>query len=375
MKIAQIVASLESRHGGPSRSVRGLAAGLAAGGHTVGLLSTAPDGDGTANTEGGLTTRIFPREWPRAFSPSVPLRDHLQAGGYEVIHHHGLWLRTLHYARRAAAKTSAPLVISPRGMMSRWAWNHHRLRKAFAAHGIHPRALTAAAGWHVTSEEEAGDVRRLGFTQPVCVAPNGVTLPSAADERDAATRWKQLRPEIEGKRVALFHSRFHAKKRVLDLIDLWLSSARGDWTLLLVGIPEAYSVAQIEDYILRQGGSDRVFVHDGTHTPPPYAIASLFLLPSHSENFGLVVAEALAHGVPVLTTDTTPWQKLETVGAGRCVPWSGYGPALSALLGENPAELRLRGERGRTWVREDFSWEKTARTLTAFYGELRAAAR
>ncbi len=375
MKIAQIVASLESKHGGPSRSVLGLASGLAGIGHTVGLLSTVPNGDGVSKIDGKLDTRIFVREWPQSFCPSEPLRHHLFTSGYEVVHHHGLWLRTLHYARRAAAKTSAPLVISPRGMMSDWAWNHHRFKKSLAAQWIHPRAFATAAGWHVTSDEEAKDIRRLGFKQPVCVAPNGVSPPSASEETASVAHWRDTRPALPGHRVALFYSRLHAKKRVLELIDLWLSVSRGDWVLLIVGIPEEYKVSQLETYVLRQGGGGRVFVHDGTDAPPPYAIASLFLLPSHSENFGLVVAESLARGVPVLTTDTTPWMKLETMGAGRCVPWELYAQTLAELLAETPKALAARGQLGASWVREDFSWGKTARTLATFYKELLKAAR
>src|SRR5438105_170441 len=144
MKIAQIVASLESRHGGPSRSVRGLASGLAQIGHTVGLLSTLPGGAGVERAEGNLLTRTFDREQPHTFCPSSALRDHLLKTNYEAVHHHGLWLRTLHYARRAAARSSAPLVISPRGMMSPWAWNHHRFKKSLAARWIHPGAFASA---------------------------------------------------------------------------------------------------------------------------------------------------------------------------------------------------------------------------------------
>ena len=375
MKIAQIVASLESRHGGPSRSVRGLACGLAGIGHTVGLLSTVPGGDGVSKIDGTLDTRIFARERPQAFCPSKPLRHHLLTTGYEIVHHHGLWLRTLHYARRAAVKASAPLVISPRGMMSEWAWNHHRFKKSFAARWIHPKALATAAGWHVTSDGEAEDIRRLGFTQPVCVAPNGVLPPSVDEETAAIIHWRNAYPVLAARRVALFYSRFHAKKRVLELIDLWLSVPRGDWVLLLAGIPEEYTVAQLEGYVLRQGGIGRILVHDGTDAPPPYAVASLFLLPSHSENFGLVVAESLVRGVPVLTTDATPWHKLETVGAGRCVPWNLYAKPLASLLAETPETLAARGRLGSAWVRDDFSWGKTARTLSAFYEKLREAAR
>jgi glycosyltransferase involved in cell wall biosynthesis len=372
MRIAQIVASLESRHGGPSRSVRALAGSLAGAGHPVALLGTAPVDEVADRNDGHLTTRLFRREWPETFAPSAFLRADLAASDYDVLHNHGLWLRPLHYAARAAAKSRAPLVISPRGMMTPWAWNHRRFKKTLAAKLIHPGALTAAAGWHATSEAEAMDIRRLGFNQPVCVAPNGVDAPSPQAEAAAGRHWCEREPSLVNRRVALFYSRLHAKKRVLELIDLWLSKARGDWILLIVGIPEQYSVKQLETYLLRNGGQGLVIVHNGASQPPPYAAASLFLLPSHSENFGLVVAEALVRGLPVLTTDTTPWSEVAARGVGECVPWENYGRVLDAWLAESPEALRDAGRRGQAWASAAFSWDLAAQTLLAFYAQLRA---
>ena len=374
MKITQIVASIEERHNDPSRSVRGLADGLAEAGHTVELLSTAHDGNGAARIEGNLSVRIFSRGRPARLCPAPDLRNHLRQADTELVHNHGLWLRPLHHAHLAAAQKGIPLVISPRGMMSPWAWNHHRLQKRLASWWVHPGALAAAAGWHATSESEADDIRRLGFNQPVCVAPNGVEPPSAKKEAAEARHWLERLPVLAGRRVALFYSRFHAKKRVLELIDLWLSQSRGDWVLLIVGIPEEYTVNQLDSYVARNACRDRIIVEDGTRHPPPYAAASLFLLPSHSENFGLVVAESLVRGVPVLATDTTPWQDLDHIGAGRCVTWDDYGRTLDTLLRESPETLAACGQRGRAWAREEFSWGKTAGMLATFYAELRAAA-
>lgn len=372
MRIAQIVPSLEARHGGPSRSVRGLAEGLACGGHTVELLTTGPlDAVPAAGKSASLSTHAFPRQWPSAIAPSEPLFLHLKTGAYDIVHNHGLWQRPLHYAHTAARTAGIPLVISPRGMMTEWAWNHRRWKKRIASWCVHPGAFDAAAGWHATSKAEAEDIRRLGFKQPVCVAPNGVVAPTPEEEASDERHWHALLPELSGRRVALFYSRFHAKKRVLELIDLWLSVPRGDWILLLAGIAEQYSANQLDAYILRNGGRGRVVVQDGAGHPPPYEVASLFLLPSHSENFGLVVAEALVRGVPVLATDTTPWHELAARGAGRCVAWADYGAALSALLSESESSLTTSGLHARGWARTAFTWEKVAGRLGDFYRELR----
>jgi glycosyltransferase involved in cell wall biosynthesis len=233
--------------------------------------------------------------------------------------------------------------------------------------------LTAAAGWHATSEDEAEDIRRLGFTRPICVAPNGVVVPSEADLARAHAHWRSLIPAVTRKRVALFYSRFHEKKRVLELIERWLARVPADWLLVLVGIPESYSVAELRSHIERRGGTEHVMVFDGTNQPPPYAVASLFVLPSHSENFGLSIAEALAAGVPTVVTDATPWKALAAREAGWCVSWEAYPATLHAACAEPASALRARGERGRAWMREAFSWEASAGRLVAFYQRIQTS--
>jgi glycosyltransferase involved in cell wall biosynthesis len=373
VKSCHIVPSLEARYGGPSKSVLGLATALAEAGEHVELLTTDP---ATAwnKSIGNLNIHASRRDWPGTICASSGLRTLLRTITADVIHHHAIWLRTLHYAHRAARRIGAPLVVSPRGMMDPWAWNHHSRKKAFARAFIHPGAFEAVDGWHATSREEAEALRGLGFKQPVCVAPNGVAAPTPAETQAAAAHWREKLRLQDDRPVALFYSRFHQKKRLLELIDAWFEFAEEDWLLLVVGIPEDYTPRMIEDYVLKTGHAGRVRAFDGAGQPPPYAIASLFVLPSHGENFGLSIAEALANGVPALVTDTTPWTGLNRNGAGWCVPWSDYGTALRKATSEGQEALHHRGNIARDWVLRDFSWAGSARLLSEFYSALRAGA-
>jgi glycosyltransferase involved in cell wall biosynthesis len=333
-------------------------------------LLTTSTGEPHPRTEGTLQVQEFRRDWPAAFCPSSGLRNHLRGVRADIIHHHSLWLRTLEYARGRARTTRTPLVISPRGMMSRWAWNHHALRKRLASLLVHPGALKAAQGWHATSPEEADDIRSHGFTQPICMAPNGVTAPTVAARSAALDFWRKACPDTAHRPTALFYSRFHPKKRVLELIDLWLEQAPADWLLLMVGLPEEYTAAQLEAYVMRASCAGRIQVFNGEGLPAPYAAADLFLLPSHSENFGLVVAEAMANGLPILVTDTTPWKAVNENQAGWCVPWADFPAALREALAESEARRAERGRTAHTYALTDFSWDESARKLSEFYVEL-----
>jgi len=370
MRIAHLVAALDVRHGGPSRSVKATAKALAARGHEVEVLATGDNERVTS--EDGIVLREFRRDGPSMLVCSAGLKQHLAANAYDVVHAHGLWTRHLAYAHRAAADSGSKFVIAPRGMLSPWALRHHGLRKRLARLVLHPGAMGDADGWHATGAGEADEIRAAGFMQPVCMAPNGVEIPPD-EELDAARKWWHAAEPLlaAGSPVALFHSRFHKKKRVLELIDLWASMPDTGWVLALVGIPEDYTVASLRETVAARGLAGRVTVADGTTTPLPYAVANLFVLPTHSENFGLVVAEALAAGVPALVTDTTPWAALGMAGTGWCVPWESFGSALATALAMPRTQLASMGAKGRAWVGAEFSWSRTAHLLEAFYTRLR----
>lgn len=372
MRLAHVIPSLEDRHGGPSKSVRALANAMAAAGHRTELLTTLEPGQPMSMADGERAdVHVFPREFPRRLSRSRGLRARLLGESYECVHNHALWLLPLRYSVEAARRRTVPLVISPRGMMSGWAWTHHRLRKYLATHLVHPGAFEAAAGWHATSAEEAEDIRRLGFRQPICVAPNGVEIPDESSLASASSAWEDVRSEARGRRIALFYSRFHRKKRLRELIQLWAAAPRREWFLLIAGLPEEYPVEEVRSWIEAAGLVGGATVVDGRGRPPPYAIASLFLLPSHSENFGLVIAEALAAGVPALVTDTTPWLELAARDAGACVAWDGYRAALDRHLAAAPEELLQRGRNGWAWMQAEFTWAVAAQRLLDFYPTLR----
>lgn len=374
MKLRHIVPSLEQQHGGPSVSVRALSTALAEAGHQVELMFTEPRHAHplTRVPAPNLELRGFRRGWPQRICPSTSLRDAAGSGHADIIHHHGLWLRTLHYAVRAKHLTGAKLVLSPRGMTEPWAWHHHRLRKVVAHCLIHPGALAAVDGWHATSEQEAASLRRLGFRQPIVVSPNGVTVPSEAERASAARFWREALPALEGRRVALFYSRFHAKKRVRELIELWARRPADAWILAIVGIPDPITVSELDGLVRSKGLADRVVISDGTAKPAPYAVAELLLLPSHSENFGLVVAEAMAAGVAVVVTDTTPWQEMSLRKVGWCVAWEAFAESVAQATALSRESLAARGIEARAWMQSAFAWSTAAARLLDFYRGLPA---
>lgn len=372
MRVVHVTADLGAAGGGVSRALLPLAAAQAAAGAEVSVLGT---GVSVPSGAPGLGATAYPTRWPARLGRSPGLRSALERQRPDVVHAHGVWLRPLAYAVRAARRAGAPLVLSPHGMLSPWALGRGRWRKWLASRIVHPGAFAAVSCWHAASELEAAELRaRLGPVR-VCTAPHGVPA-SRSDGGEARRHYSGALPELAGQRVLLFYSRLHHKKRVRELIRLFatVGAERPGWSLLVVGIPETDGVGSLRTLADRCGVGGRVHVLDGRDRPPPWAVADLLALPSHSENFGLVVLEALAAGVPVITTTATPWAALEDVGAGRCVPWSAFPTALDELLAR-PAELAAAGERGRRWALATFGWARSARLLLDEYGRLRDALR
>ena len=82
------------------------------------------------------------------------------------------------------------------------------------------------------------------------------------------------------------------------------------------------------------------------------------------------MAEALAHGLPALVTDTTPWQPMQAHGSGWCVPWDEFASTLKTALSASPDALQQQGVAARQWVLQTYSWDKSAQLLADFYRQL-----
>jgi glycosyltransferase involved in cell wall biosynthesis len=364
MRVALVVPDLMPRSGGPARNVPALAEALGEQGIDVEVHAIGPT---PAPRSPHVTYRPARGLSPHRLGRSPELMADLFASSAQLIHAHCLWMLPLGYASRAARSKRIPLIISPRGMLAPWSLRRSRLKKTLAARLVHPGAFRMAAAWHATSTQEAADIRALGHDQPVFIIPNGVD--TEPDSHGAVAHYRERAPEMQHRRILLFYSRFHAKKRILELMADFASIAkrRSDWHLLVVGIPEQYSVPQLRAEAKRLGISDRTSVLDGLEAPKPYPVAELMALPTHDENFGQVVAEALAAGVPVITTSGTPWQGLDERGAGRCVGLERFAAELEALMGRSPAELKEMGDRGRQWARTTLDWRVIARQMADAY--------
>lgn len=353
MKVLHTVASLKLETGGPARSVPGLAKALASAGADVALAShELPDGFNAPEGVSYLRDGMNP--------------ESVHASSVEMIHDHGLWLPSNYRVAQLASTTKTVRVVSPRGMLEPWALNHRKWKKRLAWWLYQKRSLKSAAALHATSEAEAQQFRRLGLTMPIIVLPNGVDLPTVSPTAPEAI------PCSTG-RTALFLSRIHRKKGLPLLLDAWAEVKPDGWDLHIVGPDEDGHLAELKAQAAQLGlGADKVRFSgplEGAEKAAAFREASLFILPTHSENFGIAVAEALSHGLPVITTHGAPWQELETE---RCGWWvavdrNEIARALREAIQRPDSELRAMGLRGKEMVAKRYSWDGIAREMLACY--------
>ena len=156
------------------------------------------------------------------------------------------------------------------------------------------------------------------------------------------------------------------------LLDVWKKLAPENWLLVIAGNDDSNHLPVIERKISEHGLGERVVIAGplfGEAKEAAYRNADLFVLPSYSENFGIVVAEALGFGVPVLTTTGCPWQELKT---HKCGWWveptpAGIETALNEALKTTNEELSSMGRRGRRLVEKNYQWPGIAERMLEFY--------
>lgn len=372
MNVIHTVPSLGESGGGPPRSVSQLCNILCQQESSIGIVTTVDPDDPIVPLEAGIQlTALAGRgtsfsDQLRATDFGAALDGVNRSIPISVVHQHGIWLRSSHAVTRFAHENKLPLVVAPRGMLEPWALNHRKLKKKLAWALYQERDLEKATAFHATAQSEADSIRRLGFNQPIAVIPNGVHLPQITTDQ-----LKNSASNTE-KKTALFLSRINPKKGLPMLLDAWGRLAPADWRLVIAGNDDSNHLPVIKRKISEQGMGERVVIAGplfGEAKEAAYRNADLFVLPSYSENFGIVVAEALGFGVPVLTTTGCPWQELQT---HKCGWWveptpAGIETALNEALRTTNEELSSMGRRGRRLVEKNYQWPGIAERMLEFY--------
>ena len=378
MKILTFLTCIDQTKGGPSRSVPMFVRGLAQEEVDVTLMVIKSD-DMNLHALEGTTAKVhlLPVNYTRKDLELFVAKEQ-----FDIIHGQCIWEPLFHQMRLVAEKFNIPYILTPRGTLEPWSLQQKKWKKKIARWLYQDRDLRRCACIYATAEMEAMNIRKLGFMNPISIIPNGIDISNYPCRKDKSKIKKQI----------LFLSRIHEKKGIEVLIQAFNKLCNEyceakDWSVVIVGNGEANYINQLKHFVETLG------LQNSIHILPPafgeakielYQESSVFCLPSYSENFGMVVAEAMSCGVPSITTNGTPWQllngdvctmgaNLDCLGEEKRIGWcidldvDNLKNTLHEVIFMPDSELYAMGQKASLVVNENFNYENVAKKNKLLY--------
>lgn len=374
MKVLHVIPSVDERSGGPATAIVPMCRALMQRGIEV-LLVTTDAGlqDPVADEYKGVPAKLFPAGLGKSFKYSRPLASWLEANvrHFDVAHVHAVFNHSSVAAARACRRAGVPYVMRPLGTLDPWSMTQKSLRKRVFWQVAGKRMMQGAAAVHYTSEAEKLATESLTGLNHGRVVALGIKAAPATSRETLAQHF----PSLAHVPYVLVLSRLHPKKAVDVLLEAFLALVQqrqcSAWRLVFAGDgPDEY-VAKLK----QTAASDRRIIFtgwvDGERKNALLGGASLLALPSHQENFGLSVMEALSQSVPVLVSpgvNLAPDIVKANAGWVAAIDKEDLTAKLAEALSDD-AERAKRGRAGRQLSRQ-YSWESATTNLVQLYQQV-----
>ena len=368
MLVDHVVASIDSSAGGTTTLILNLMSNLSEQDELKVRLITASYDDSSIGSI-SRKVEIYRNSVKRLSAYPIINRIQRKSNTFptsvpHLIHSHGLWNRFNRLYANRAHRIGLPLVLQPHGMLEPWALSWKPWRKKIALSLYQRRDIEAATLLVATAEQEADNFRRVGLRMPIAIIPGGVDIKAASSIPKIHTS------DVDFRRV-LFIGRIHPVKGLMTLLRALSSVYSRGWILQIAGPDECDHLKDVLALAKELGLSERVVylgVLDEKSKWSVYNSADLFVLPSFTENFGIVIVEALSAGLPVITTRGTPWIDLHAHNCGWWVEPTveGLTSALGDAISLPQQKLSEMGERGRVYVQR-YNWSRVAAQMADVY--------
>lgn len=291
----------------------------------------------------------------------------------DILHQHSIWMANSRVTNRWRATFGRPTVVAPHGTLEEYALRRSAWKKWLASLWYEAKNLRLASCLHTASKAGGMSLRNYGLRNPIAVIPNGIpdTWIRSFGDADRFCDRHSVPPD---KRLLLFLSRLHPIKGLPILFEAMalIRQQLADWYLVIAGPDEMGHRRELQLLSERLGIPDLIqFVGPlfGSEKRDALAATDVFILPTHSEDFAIIIVEALGAGVPVLTTRGAPWEELCD---HRCGWWvdvstSAIRDALLDAIQRPKDELVEMGQRGKTLVARKYTWSQVARKSLMLY--------
>lgn len=382
MRILHVIPAIAPRYGGPSIAIRSLCeAQNRLDAIEIEMATTDADGATQRLSEGDVPreypVHVFPRTWSERWKYSIGLGGWLKENvrRFDLVHVHAIWTYSSRAAAGVARQSGVPYIVRPAGMLSKWSFSHRSALKAVLWQLGERSYVAGAAQFHATSDDEAMDIRQLIPDAKISVISNGVSSDAWSVTTDPRGTKRKLGIPDDGVPTIVMLSRLHPVKGIADILLPALAGLSVPARLVIAGGPDDHApeyAAEVKQTVDRLRLNERVVFTGTVQSADRWSyldIADVFVLPSHSENFGIVVAEAMARGKAVVVTNAVQsWTHVQAARAGAVVPVSADGvrAALEDILGDAQKRCQM-AEAGREYAKVHFSWNGIANQVSAMY--------
>lgn len=368
MKVLHTIPGLNPNSGGPSTCTYYLLKGLNDLGIKADVLTLS-----SLENEKELGYDSFIKQVKNdAFSPllySSNIRQYLRENkDYDLYHANAIWNLPSHETRLIAKRQNKPFVLAPHGMLYPQALQISSWKKKLALPLFQRKDLEMADCLQATCEAELIHMRNFGLKNPVAIIPNCLYMPVIP----------VIRQQENAIRRFAFVGRIHRIKNIDLLLQAWikLGEKTKEAELLIVGDGDPVYKQELEQIAERSSFNNIRFLGFVCGEKLQNIVASLDfqVLPSKSENFGMVVPEALIHGVPVIASKGTPWKELESKHCGWWIDStvSILAQTLERAIHLNEDSRRMMGKNGHQLVLENYLMDKVSLKMKQLYESILA---
>jgi glycosyltransferase involved in cell wall biosynthesis len=389
MRILRCIHSLNPRIGGPGEGIRQVSSVLQKQGHNIDVVCLDDPESSWLEEESFSVHALGPVANAYGYTKKLIPWFQSNYSHYDCVIVHGLWQYTSFGAWRALRKTNLPYYVYPHGMLDPWfkkTYPLKHLKKCLYWPWAEYRVLKDARAVLFTCDEER-ILARQSFKPYRCreeVVHYGTALPAGNAEKQMNIFFKKY-PQLKGKRILLYLGRIHEKKGIDILIQAFAQlksdndiPVANDIHLVIAGPCADQNYLQslknqalnfepkIADHIIWTGMLKDDFKWGAYHS------ADAFILPSHQENFGIAVVEALATGTPVLISDKINiWREIYELNAGFIEKdtLTGCEKLLSRWLAAEASEMIDISKNARLCFLEKFEVIHAAESLMSILNE------
>ena len=364
MRILHTIPGLNISSGGPSTCTYHLIRGLNEIGVPTDVL-TISGGQNEPKVGAGAFIKEVDDD---TFSPLVYSRNmkkFLRGNqGYDLYHANSIWTYPSHITRKVALEADKPFILSPHGMLYPQALQISAWKKKITLALFQRKDLNEATCLHATCMAEMQFIRDFGLKNPVAVIPNCLNISAQPLVHRAS--------ENSVRRFG-FVGRIHRIKNIDKLLDAWnrLKQKTHDAELLIIGSGDEVYTNELVQYATQNKLYNVRFLGFMTGEALVEQISKLdyLVLPSKSENFGMVVPEGLINRIPVIASKGTPWEELNSHYCGWWVDndVATLAQTIEQALTISEEDRRSMGERGRALVLEKYTVEKVALKMKQLY--------